>query len=99
MVAGTSIEHLDVDVRACTHRKTMEEVVHELRLEIADPRGTDLQVDHRMGTPAEIDCRHRQRLVHRHHEISGPVDATPIAKRLRDRLAEGDAEIFDGVML
>ena len=52
-----------------------------------------------MRPAAEIDRRDRQRLVHRHDEVAGAVDAPPVAERLRHRLAERDAEILDGVML
>ena len=52
-----------------------------------------------MRPAAEIDRRDRERLVHRHHEVAGAVDAAAVAERLRHRLAERDAEILDGVVL
>ena len=51
------------------------------------------------GRPLEIDGRDGQRLVHRHDEIPGAVDAALVAERLRHGFAERDAEVLDGVML
>ena len=64
-----------------------------------DASGPHLQGDDRVRPAAEVDRRHRERLVHRHHEIAGAIDAAPVAEGLRDRLAERDAEILDSVML
>ena len=80
-------------------REALEEVVHELGLQIADARDLHLQIDDGVRPAAEIDGRDRQRLVHRHDEVAGAVDAAAVAERLRDRLAERDAEILDRVML
>src|SRR5262249_61172251 len=55
--------------------------------------------DHRARAAAEVDRDDRERLVHRHHEVAGAVDALARAERLRDRLAECDAEILDGMVL
>ena len=52
-----------------------------------------------MRPAAEIDRRDRQRLVHRHHEIAGAIDAALVADRREHRFAERDADVFDGVML
>ncbi len=52
-----------------------------------------------MRAAAEIDRRHRQRFVHRHHEVASPIDALAIAKRLADRFAQRDADVLDGVVL
>ena len=52
-----------------------------------------------MHAPAEIDRRDGESLVHRHDEVAGAVDAAPVAERGRDRFAERDPEVFDGVVL
>jgi len=57
------------------------------------------QVNHGMNPAAEIDGRDGECFIHRHHEVSGSVDATPIAERGRDGLTERDADVFYGVML
>ena len=43
--------------------------------------------------------RDAERLVHRHDEVAGAVDAAAVAERGRHRLAERDADVFDGVVL
>src|SRR5688572_18559715 len=52
-----------------------------------------------MHAATKVDGRHRERLVHRHHEVAGAVDATPRTEGTRHRLAERDAEVFDGMVL
>ena len=73
--------------------------MNELGLQVADAGDPDLQIDDGVRPPAEIDGGDRERFVHRHDEIPGAVDAASVAERLRDRLAERDAEILDRVML
>src|SRR5688572_19159924 len=52
-----------------------------------------------MHAATKVDGRHRERLVHRHDEVTGAVDATPRTERTRHRLAERDAKVFDGMVL
>src|SRR6185295_4713991 len=99
VMARASVQHFDVDVGARADGEALEEVVHELGLQIADHRHLHLKIDHGVRTPAEIDRGHAEGLVHRHEEVAGAVDALAVADRLRDGLAERDAEIFDCVML
>ena len=55
----------------------------QLGLQIADASASStLQIDDRVRPAAEIDGRHGQRLVHRHDEVAGAVDAAPVAERL-----------------
>ena len=99
MVAGASVHHFEVHVRPGPLREPLEEVVHELGLQIADPRRPDPQV-HRGVRPArEIDRGDGQRFVHRHDEVPGALDAAARAERLVHGLAERDAEVLDRVML
>ena len=98
-MARASVQHLHVDVGLRALREPFEEVLDELRLQIADAADLEPQIDDRVDAPAQIDRRHRQRLVHRHHEVSGAVDAAAVAERRRHRLAERDADVLDGVML
>ncbi len=50
------------------------------------------------GRPDEIDGGDGERLVHRHHEVAGPVDAALAAERLEDGLPERDADVLHGVV-
>src|SRR5262245_48862560 len=52
-----------------------------------------------MGASTEIDRDDCERFVHRHDEVPRAVDASLSTQRLRDRLAERDADVFDGVVL
>src|SRR5438046_1426701 len=52
-----------------------------------------------MDSPAQIDCCHSQRFVHRHDEVPCSIDSTAVADGRRYRLAECDPDVFDGVML
>ena len=71
----------------------------ELGLQITyAPRG-DFQTHHRVGPAAEVDGGDGKRLVHRHHEVAGAMDAALVADGLEDRLAERDADVLDGVVL
>ena len=88
-----------MDVGARADGEALEEVVHQLGLQVADQPHLHLQVDDGVRPSAEIDRGDRQRLVHRHDEVAGAVDAAAIAERRRHRLAERDAEVLDGVVL
>ena len=48
---------------------------------------------------AEIDGCGGEGFVHRHQEISGAQNPALVAERLDDGFAEGDASVFDGVVL
>ncbi len=52
-----------------------------------------------MHAAAEVDCGDGERLVHRHDEVAGTVDAAPGPEGLRDRFTERNSEILDGVVL
>ena len=101
VMARAAVQHLDVDVGARADREALEEVVHQLGLQIADRAARfTFEIDDGVRPAAEIDGRDGQRLVHRHHEVAGAVDAalrSPSA--CEHRLAERDAEVLDGVVL
>src|SRR6185503_97120 len=86
-------------VGACPLRKTFEEVSDEFRLKIAHSVDLQLQIDDGMNSAAEIDCRDGERFIHGHDEVTGPVDSSTIAERARNGLAQGNADVFHGVML
>ena len=99
VMARAAVQHLDVDVGAGADRESLEEIVHELGLQVADQPHLHLEIDDGVRPAAEIDRRDGERLVHRHDEVAGAVDALAVAERLRHRLAERDAEILDRVVL
>ena len=75
---GPAVEHLQVHVGARALGEALEEVGEQLRLQIADAlRPSSSQIDDGVGAAAEIDRRDAERLVHRHHEVAGAIDAAP----------------------
>ena len=62
---------------------------------IPDLNGTFIT---RPGAAGEIDHHPRQRLVERHVGVAVADQAALVADRLADRLAEGDADVLDGVV-
>src|SRR5260370_42321173 len=86
-------------VRFCGLRKSMKKIFHQLDLEIADALCGDLRVHHAIGPSAKINRGGGERFVHWHQEIAGAQDAAFGAQRFLHGFAEGDADIFDRVML
>ena len=86
-------------VRARPLGEAFEEILHELRLQIADARHLQMEIHDGVGTAAEIDRGDCERFVHRHHEVPGAIDAPARAERAGHRLAKGDPHVLDGVML
>ena len=68
-------------------------------MQVSDQSRPHFCVDHRGAASSEVDCDDSQSFVHGHHEISRPKDAALAAQRLRKRLAEGDADVLQGVVL
>ena len=79
--------------------ETFEEVGDEFGLEVADEGDVDLVVDGVGGAAGEVDGGDGEGLVHGHDEVAGAEDAALVAEGLEDGLAEGDAGVFDGVVL
>src|SRR5262249_4680779 len=79
--------------------KSFEEIVDELRLQVADALDGGLELDDRVRPAAEVNRRHCKRFVHRHHEVSRAIDPPAIAERLGDGLTERDAKVLDGVVV
>jgi hypothetical protein len=52
-----------------------------------------------MGAAAEINRSYGQGFVHGHYEITGAENAAFFSQSLQNGFAEGDAHVFDGVML
>ena len=93
------VEDLRVHVGLGAHGEAVEEVGHQLALQVADQPHLHLQIHLGVRAAAEIHGHHRQRLVHRHHEVAGAVDALAVAERRQHRFPEHDADVLDGVVL
>src|SRR5690349_11655848 len=90
-MAGSSVQHLAMNVRTSATSKAFEEIANQ-----ACPH---LSVDYCSGTAAEIHCRHSQGFVHRHDKVAGAHDAPFICQRLFKSLSQRDTNIFHGVVL
>ena len=99
VVAGSSVQDLHVHVGAGAKGEPLEEILDQLGLEIAHAANAELEIDDGVRASSQVDRRDCQRLVHRHDEVAGPVDAPAVAHRLRDGFTQRDAEILDGVVL
>ena len=58
----------------------------------------ELHVEDKRRAAGEVDRDLREALVHRHDRPAVAVDAALVAERLFERLAEDDADVFDGVV-
>ena len=78
--------------------EALEELVREVDVELADPRARERDVELEPGPAREIDHDARQRLVERHVGVAVAAHAFLVADRLRERLAERDADVLDRVV-
>src|SRR5690606_25916292 len=99
MMTRASVHHLHVHVRTGTLREPFEEILQQFRLQVADEADTQAEIDDGVGASAEVHGGDAERLVHRHQEVPGPVDADLRPERLRESLAERDADVLDRVVL
>ena len=75
-----------------------EEVRHELGRHLADELAVKLAVEGEVGAAAQVERDLGLGLIHRQHEAVA-AHAALVTERLLERLAEGDADILDGVVL
>src|SRR5262249_38316640 len=99
MMARSPVQNFHVNVCTRPEREAFEEIMNEFGLKVADARHPNLQINHRMWPPAEVEGGHCQCFVHGHHKVAGAIDSATIPKRLRDCLTERNAQVFDGVVL
>jgi hypothetical protein len=79
-------------------RDGLEELLHELGLEVGDPLAGKRHVVGEKRAARQVDRDLGQGLVHRHRRRGEPRDARPPAQGLVDRLPERDADIFNRVV-
>src|SRR5919197_4155596 len=91
--------HADVEVHARLVGEREEEVVDQLDVEGADLRLLDADVVDEEGSPREVDHRRHQRLVERHASLAEAADAGLLAGALTQRLAEGEPDVLDRVVV
>jgi|SRR5580704_18119342 hypothetical protein len=80
-------------------RESLKKIFGQFSLKIADALGADFSGEDAVWASAEINRGGGKRFVHRHQKISGTQDAALVANRLANSFTEGDAGVFNGVML
>ncbi len=98
MIAA-AVHDFDVHIGSGSSSKSFEEVSHEFGLKITDYGNVHLVIDDVGDSAREIDGRHGQGLIHGHDEISCSQDAFLISERFCKGFAEGDSDVFNGVVL
>ncbi len=98
-MAGAPVKHARMNVGARAACEALKEVAHQFRLQIADPRRSNLSLDHGYRAAAKVHCRQSESLVHGHQKIPGSPDAAPVAKSAVERLTQRDPHIFHRVVL
>jgi hypothetical protein len=88
-----------MNIRPRAARKAFKEVADKFRLQIAHQPVPHLCIDNGNGPTAEVNSGQPQRLVHRHHKISGSQDSEFVPQRLVKRLAQRNANVFHRVVL
>jgi hypothetical protein len=88
-----------VNVGAGAPRKSVEEVVNEFGLQIAYETRTNFRVNDNGSASAEVDGSNAERFVHGHEEVACSIDSLLVPERAIKSLAEGNADVFDGVVL
>jgi hypothetical protein len=88
-----------MDIGAGSLRESLKKIFHEFNLETADLLGRDFCVDDAIRTATEINGGSGKRFVHGHQKISGAKNAALRTESFENGFTEGDANVFDGVVL
>jgi hypothetical protein len=94
-----AVERLDVQGDAGVHRESLEELAHELRVELANLRRMECRPEDEERAAGDVERDARQRLVHGQERLRVAGDALEIAQRLAYGLPQRDAGVFNGMVL
>ena len=98
VVRVVAAQVVDVHRHVRVVHEALEELAHQVDVELADPGAREVDVELEPGPAREVDHRARQRLVERHVGVPVAADALLVAERLRHRLPERDADVLDRVV-
>src|ERR1022692_4351868 len=87
-----------MQVHQTAPRDGAPEFLGERRVECAEHLRRQLDVPYADRSAAQIEGRGDERLVHRQSHGTITANARLVAERLRQRLAEADADVLDGMM-
>ena len=89
----------DVQIHQGVGGEGLPEIFDEFAVELADLCGGNGDLKHEEVAAAQVEGRGDQRFFHRQREVAVAADAGFVAEGLLERLAQGNADVFDRVML
>ena len=98
MVGVVTAQGVDVQRDPGMIDQALEELTHQVDIEFADGCAREGHVEDQARPPGQIHHHARQGFVERHIGMAVTAQALLVAQRLGERLADGDADILDGVM-
>jgi hypothetical protein len=98
-VGVAALKAIDVQCRRCVIGESLEELVDQVDVELANTRTQELDPVLDPGTAGEINNHARQRFVQWHIGVAVAHDALLVAKRLFESLSERDAYVFDRMVI
>ena len=99
MVVVCTVEVFNMQRDTGAGRKAVEPMFNQLGIPFAKARHAKRHLPHKIGAPRNIERTAGQRLVHRRISRAITRDATFIAKRLQNGLANRDARVFGCMVL
>jgi hypothetical protein len=99
MMRGAAVKNAEMHIGAGGLREALEEIFGEFGLKITDARAGNLGVDNAERAATQIDGAGGERFIHGHQKISGAQNSALAAEGFLHRLAKGDSDVFDGVVL
>ena len=99
MVGVVAAEVVDVQGHHAVVDEAVEEFFKQVDIEAADEGADEIDVVHEAGSAGKVEDDAAQCFVERDVGVAVAADAGFVAQRLFQRLAEGDADVFDGVVV
>src|SRR5271166_4521263 len=94
-----AIKRLDMQRESRIAGEGLEELAHQRGVESADSFGREFGPEDEERPARYVERDPRQRLVHRQQAVGVAGQASLVAERFGQRLAQGDADVLDRVMI
>src|SRR5580658_3287652 len=99
VMAVDAIKRLDMQRKSRIAGEGLEELAHQCSVESADPLGREFGPEYEERPARYVERDPRQGLVHRQQAIGVAGQAALVAERFGQRLAQGDADVLDRMMI
>ena len=99
MMAVFAVKAGHVQVHHTVHGKGQEEFSGHFRFKGADPLHRDFHIVHEIGPSGKVQHNAGQCLIHGAEEGAVAADALLISQRFEEHGAQGNAQVFNGVMV